>query len=394
MPRRTNFQLARVFGIRIGVSASWFFVLFLLIYYLSQYFHELLGGSQSTAYAVAVAGALGYFASLILHELGHALAARRLGIPIAGIDLWFFGGLSHMRREPNTAGEEFKIAAAGPLVTLVLFGLCLGVGTLLASSGRFTHVAALTSNDIVTSPGLALVGWLGFINAALFLFNIVPAFPLDGGRVARSAIWRATGDRNRATHATGRSGQIFALALGLFGAWSLTSSDPFIGLMTLMLAFILYQSAGAAVVQGALGRRIQHITVADIMDREPVTIPAEVTLLDAQEQFFLRYHWPWFAVVDPTRHFLGVVRQQRVESEIAAGRPALAVTDVLEDDDLPVQIGEQTPLESLLRTEGIGRLGAMVAVDSDGVLKGVVTLAQVRSALSPTRPNRPARPAT
>ena len=101
----------------------------------------MLGGSRSTAYAVAVAGALGYFASLILHELGHALVARRLGIPIAGIDLWFFGGLSQMRREPQSAGEELKIAAAGPAVTLALFGLCLGAAAALASSGSVTDVA-------------------------------------------------------------------------------------------------------------------------------------------------------------------------------------------------------------------------------------------------------------
>jgi predicted transcriptional regulator len=122
--------------------------------------------------------------------------------------------------------------------------------------------------------------------------------------------------------------------------------------------------------------------VADIMDREPVTIPAGLTLLDAQEQFFLRYRWPWFAVVDPARHFLGVVRQQRIESEIAAGRPALGVIDVLEED-MAVRIGEEAPLESLLGAEGLGRLGAMVAVDKDGVLQGVVTLAQVRKALRP-----------
>jgi predicted transcriptional regulator len=138
------------------------------------------------------------------------------------------------------------------------------------------------------------------------------------------------------------------------------------------------------VVQGSLGRRIQHVTVGDIMDRAPVTIPAEATLLDAQEQYFLRYRWPWFAVVDPARHFLGVVRQQRIESEIAAGRPALSIVDVLETD-MPVRIGEEAPLETLLGSEGLGRLGAMVAVDSEGVLQGVVTLAQVRQALSPAR---------
>jgi Zn-dependent protease/CBS domain-containing protein len=389
MYRRTNFQLARIFGIRIGVSASWFVVLFLLIYWLSHdYFPEVMRGSQTTAYVVAVAGALGYFASLILHELGHALVARRLGIPIAGIDLWFFGGLSQMTREPQSAGEEFMIAAAGPAVTLTLFGLCLGAVYLLASSGTVSDVA-LTRAGVTTTPVLALIGWLGFVNAALFVFNIVPAFPLDGGRIARALVWWRTGDRNRATHASGRSGQAFALALGLLGLWSFASGDASLGLFTMLLAFFLYQAANAAVLQGALGKRIQHITVGDIMDREPVTISAEVTLLDAQEQFFLRYRWPWFAVVDPARHFLGVVRQQRVDSEIAAGRPALPVVDVLEED-MPVRIGEEAPLESLLSSEGLGRLGAMVAVDKDGVLQGVVTLAQVRQALRPAAPARPA----
>ncbi len=375
-------QLARIFGIRIGVSASWFVVLFILIYWLSNsYFPEVMSGSRTTAYAIAVAGALGYFASLVLHELGHALVARRLGIPIVGIDLWFFGGLSQMRREPQSAGEELKIAAAGPAVTLTLFLLCLGAVALLASGGTVSDVA-LAHEGVKTTPALALLGWLGFINAALLVFNVIPAFPLDGGRIARAVIWGVTGDRNRATQATGRSGQAFALLVGLFGLWVFTTNESLLGVFTMVLAFFLYQSAGAAVLQGSLGRRIKNITVADIMDREPVTISADVTLLDAQEQFFLRYRWPWFAVVDPARHFLGVVRQQRVESEIAAGRPALPVTDVLEED-MPVRIGEEAPLESLLSSEGLGRLGAMVAVDSDGVLRGVVTLAQIRNALRP-----------
>jgi Zn-dependent protease len=381
MPTRSNLQLARIFGIRIGVSVSWFVVLFFLIYWLSEYFHEFIGGSQSTAYVVAVAGALGYFASLVLHELGHALAARRLGIPIAGIDLWFFGGLSKMRREPETAGEELKIAAAGPAVTLVLFLLCVGAAALI-SGGSTTRDLGLTSSTAKTTPLLALVGWLAFINAMLFVFNIVPAFPLDGGRIARALIWWRTGDRNRATQATGRSGQGFAILLGLFGVWASISSGSLIGLLTIMLAFILYQAAGAAVLQGALAKRIQHITVGDIMDRDPVTISSDAKLIDAQEQFFLRYRWPWFAVVDPAHHFLGIVRQQRLESEIAAGRPALEVADILEDE-APVQIGPQAPLESLLGSEGLGRMGAMVAVDSDGVLQGVVTLAEVRRALTP-----------
>jgi predicted transcriptional regulator len=116
------------------------------------------------------------------------------------------------------------------------------------------------------------------------------------------------------------------------------------------------------------------------MDREPVTIPSGLTLLEAQEQYFLRYRWKWFAVVDPTSHFLGVVLGQRVDDEISAGRPALPVAEVLEQD-LPVRIDARQPLQTLLGSEGLPRLGAMIAVDDEGVLEGVVTLAQVRRAL-------------
>ena len=134
-----------------------------------------------------------------------------------------------------------------------------------------------------------------------------------------------------ALHWRARAALLKGSVMGLFGLWALAQGGS-LGLLTLVLAFFLYQSAGVAVVQGSLGRRIENLTVADVMDREPITIPSGVTLLDAQEQFFARYHWQWFAVVDPARHFLGVVRGKRVDDEITAGRPALEVSDVLEDD--------------------------------------------------------------
>jgi Zn-dependent protease len=378
---RGTYQIARIFGIRIGASASWFLVLFFYIYYLSSSFHNELGGSQSTAYAVAVGSALAFFGSLILHELGHALVARRLGYEIDGIDLWFFGGLSRMREDTRTPGDEFKIAIAGPLVTLAVAVACVAIGIAVSSGHRYLDAALLRGNT-TPSPGLALVGWLGFINTVLLVFNLIPAFPLDGGRIARAAVWARTGDHNRGTRVTGRVGQAFAVALGLYGLFSLAAGGA--GLLLVVLAFFLYQSAGAAVAQGSFGLRIADVTVADIMDREPVTIAGDTSLLDAEEQFFLRYRWPWFAVVDPQRHFLGVVRADRVGAEIQSGRPALSVTDVLDDDVQALRIGEDQPLEALLRSEGLRRLGAMVAVDADGVLRGVVTLAQVRRALSPS----------
>jgi Zn-dependent protease len=380
MGLRTNFQLARIFGIRVGVGISWFVVLFFFIFATTPYFHEVLGGSRTTAYLVAVASVLAFFASLIVHELGHALVARRNGLNVVGIDLWAFGGITRTSGVVEGPGIEFRVAVAGPLATLGVIALCIAAGALLTNSGHFFEVA-VGKTGVRATPALVWLSWVGTINALVLIFNLIPAFPLDGGQLAHSAIWRRTGDRNRATRYTGRAGQGFALLLGAFGLFGLASGSSF-GLITMVLAFFLYQAAGQAVVQGSLGQRIQGITVADIMDREPVTVPAGLTLLDAQEQFFLRYRWPWFAVVDPAKHFLGVVREARIDEEIAAGRPALSVVEVLEQD-LPVRIGVQAPLESLLGSEGLGRLGAMVAVDTDGVLQGVVTLAQVRQALSP-----------
>jgi Zn-dependent protease len=378
MKPRTNFQLARIFGIRVGVGFSWFVVLFVFIIFITPIFHNQLGGSRTTAYLVAVASVLSFFASLVLHELGHALVARRSGLQVAGIDLWALGGITRTE-EAKDPGTEFRVAAAGPFVTLLVIVACLIAGRLLTDSKTFFELAVAEEGTRAT-PALVWLSWLATINVLVLVFNLVPAFPLDGGRIAHAAIWWRTGDRNRATHATGRAGQGFALLLGAAGLWWLATGAGSAGLACILLAYFLYQAAGAAVVQGQLARRIQSITVADIMDRQPVTIPASATLLDAHEDFFLRYRWPWFAVVDPARHFLGVVAAARVDAEISAGRPALPVIDVLEED-MHVRIDEAEPLESLLGSEGLGRLGAMVAVDRDGVLQGVVTLAEVRKAL-------------
>jgi Zn-dependent protease len=378
---RSSFQLARVFGIRIGVGASWFFVLFLYIFLFTPYFHEVLGGSHTTAYLVTVASVLSLFVTLIMHELGHALVARRNGLQVLGIELWAFGGITRTSGAIEGPGPEFRVAAAGPAVTLAVIVLSVAAGALLVNNHHFFEVA-VGSSGVHSTPAVVWLSWVATLNVLVLILNLVPAFPLDGGQMAHAAIWRLTGDRNRATRATGRTGQGFAILLGAGGLALLGLYGGIGGLALLFIGVFIYQGATMAVAQGSMGQRIQGLTVADVMDSEPVTIPADLRLIDAQEQFFGRYRWPWFAVVDPARHFLGVVRSERLDAEIAAGRPALQVVDVLEEN-LPVRIDEEEPLESLLRSEGLGRLGAMVAVDNDGVLQGVVTVAQIRQALRP-----------
>ncbi len=384
-----SIQLARIFGIRIGASPSWFFVLFFFIYIVSDYFRDVLDGSVTEAYIVAVAAVFLFFFSLILHELGHALVARRLGIGISGIDLWFFGGVAKMSRDTDSPGTEFKVAAAGPAVTLLIVGVCLGLGALL-SSGAALDVAQLQS-DTEVSPVLALLGFLVVMNAFLFVFNLVPAYPLDGGRLARALVWKITGDRNRATRVAGRIGQGFAYLMIGFGIFLVAQGGDNVidGIWLCVLGWFIAQSARAAVASTAFTERIDGITVADIMDAQPVSMPASATVTQAQDEYFLRYRWDWFPVVDERGRFVGVVREPRIDAEIAAGRPALQVGELVEADDAERwRVPSDHPLEALLGDEGLRERGALMAVDADGVLRGVVTIEQVRRALTAALPQR------
>jgi Zn-dependent protease len=378
-----SIQLARVFGIRIGASPSWFVVLFVFIYLMSDTFQRVLDGSSTQAYLVAVAAVMLFFASIVLHELGHAVVAQRSGIAIRGIDLWFFGGVAHMASEPDAPGKEFRIAIAGPLVTLALVGVCVGLVALLTADPLLKVI--LFSSDVSISPALALLGFLAFINAAVFLFNMVPAFPLDGGRIARAIAWRLTGNRNRATRGAGRVGAGFGYLLIGLGVFVAARGAEYVidGIWLAVLGWFLATAARGAIVRTTLTERIDGITVADIMDAEPVTIPASLALSRAEDEFFARYGWDWFPAVDEENRFLGIVRRERVDEEIAAGRPALEVAEVAEVGAAGQwRVQSDRSLETLLEDERLRDNRALMVVDGEGVLRGVVTIEQVGRAIT------------
>jgi Zn-dependent protease len=382
-----SIQLARVFGIRIGATPSWFVVLFVFIYLGADHFRDVLGGSVTQAYVVAVAGVFLFFVSLVLHELGHALVARREGIETSGIDLWLFGGVAKLSRDTQSPGAEFRIAAAGPLVTLVIVVLCLGLLAVVREGAALD--ALRLASDAEPSPTIALLISLGWINAMLLLFNLIPAFPLDGGRIARSVVWKVAGNRNTATRVAGRIGEWFAYLVIGVGIFIAARGDVFSGLWLAVIGWFISQSARAAVASTAFTERLDGITVADIMDAQPVSMPADTSLTQAQEEYFLRYRWDWFPVVDERGRFLGVVREPRVDEEIRAARPALAIGELVERGDADGwRVPSDRPLESLLGDEHLRSHGALMAVDAEGVLRGVVTIDQVRRALTAALPQR------
>jgi len=375
--------LFHVRGIRIGVDYSWFFVLFLVIIWLSGFYRSVLDVStgDSAPYVLAVASAIAFFASILLHELGHAFVAIRHGIGISDITLWMFGGVARMTRDSDSPGTEFKVAIAGPLVTLAIALACFAVGIAAAGSHEFWK-AWRVEDQANTSGILAMIAWLAFINTLVLGFNLIPAFPLDGGRVARAIAWKVTGDRNRATRTAARLGQGFSYVFMAVGILLFIRGSAIGGLWLALIGFILGQSARGAVMQTEFSSRIEGILVADVMDADPVAIPQDASVERALDEYFLRYRWPWFPVVDPYEHFLGLIERGAADAVPEPSRESATVGDVFEADSSgTLRVPDDAPLESLLGNDALRRLGALMAVDSEGRLRGVVTAEQVGQAL-------------
>jgi Zn-dependent protease len=377
-----SIQLARVFGIRIGADTSWFVFLFLIIILQSRQYQSQFPGDDSKAFGLAVATAFLFVLSILLHELGHATVAIRNGIGIVGIDLWMFGGFARMRKEADSPGVEFRIAAAGPLVTLAIAGVAFAVGAANIGADAFWHVLTYARP---ASAGTAVIADVCFINSLLFVFNLLPGLPLDGGRMVRAIAWRRTGDRTRATRIAAGSGRVVAYLVGGYGIWLAVQGYLGSGIWLVFVALFLSQAARSAEVQNAVVSRIEHLRVADVMDTEPVALPAETKLDRALDDWFLRYRWDWFPVVDVNGHFLGLATREALDKVPEALRPGSNVSEVMASDTgTTFRVRVDEPLEALLGSEALQRLGAIMAVDAEGVLRGVVTIEQVSRALQPS----------
>jgi CBS domain-containing protein len=227
---------------------------------------------------------------------------------------------------------------------------------------------------------MALVAWLVTINLLVLVFNLLPAFPMDGGRVARAIAWRWSGNRNSATRFAANLGRGFGyLFIGL-GIALVFSGDEFGGIWLALIGMVINGSARGAAMQTALTSRVADVRVADVMDREPVAIPGDLSVERALDEYFLRYRWPWFPVVDAAHRFLGLVDRDRADEVPEVSRATSNVSDLV-DHDVGLYVRDDTPLDSLLANQNLRRLGALMAVDAEGRLSGVITIEQVGRAL-------------
>jgi CBS domain-containing protein len=287
-----------------------------------------------------------------------------------------------MSRDARTPSEEFKVAAAGPLATFCFVILCLVVDLLIVGPHRLVDAARLDQSIRIT-PVLLSLSWLLLMNVLILAFNLVPAFPLDGGRITRAIVWRITADKARGTRAAAQLGRGFALIVAAAGVWLMFATrDVFSGLWLVAVAFLLSQAARGAIVQTALTERIERVRVSDIMDSEPVAIPSDAPVGKALDDYFLRYGWTWFPVIDAAGRFMGIAQQPRLQTAFDSGEGWLTVGSVLDAAEVGNwRVSLDRPLTEVLSSDSLGRLGAVMAVDELGVLRGVVTIEQVQRAL-------------
>ncbi len=281
---KDTFRIGRIAGVEIGVNWSWVIVLALIVWTLAAgiFPAEVPGLSDTTYLVMAAIAALLFFASLLLHEIGHAVRARREGMQIDGITLWLFGGVARFRGMFPSAGTEFRVAVAGPIVSVVL-GVAFVLVAALAELGRAAHGVA---------------AWLGYINLVLVAFNLLPAQPLDGGRLLHAAIWSRTGDFVRATRQAGKAGEALGYTMIAGGVLMFIVWGAFGGAWLAFLGWFLLNAARAEARSVLVRQALGGVSVASLMTAHPVTVRADATLGQFMDGVAWRSRYTTYPVVD------------------------------------------------------------------------------------------------
>lgn len=366
-----SWQIGRALGIPIRVHASWFLVFLLLTWTLSTGYlpEELPGLSPARYWAMGGVAALLLFLSVLLHELGHSYVALRYRIPIERITLFIFGGVAHMRKEAPTPRAEFLIAVAGPIVSFVLGAACFGFAALA---------------ELIQSPrdvqGVVILGaLLGMVNLQLGLFNLIPGFPLDGGRVLRAGLWAWGKDFYRATKQAAVVGLGFGVLLGVLGfavlvgalMGKLDSSMASNGSWVVFIGMFLFAAALASRRQAALRQALATVPVRDLMVRTATSIPAQCSLDEAVTQYFQPYGYGSFPVVDGGQ-LVGLITVDEIQTVPSAMWPWRQVGQVMRPLSPSLIVGPDVSVIQAMECMAQDGWDQLVVMQ-DGQIAGLVT---------------------
>jgi Zn-dependent protease/CBS domain-containing protein len=354
-------RLGEFAGVRIGVNWSVLVIFVLVLVGLALGRFPLMYPDRSLATYLVAGGvaAVLFFLSLLAHEVAHALVARREGVGVDGITLWMFGGVARLKGEAADAGGELRISGVGPLVSAALGAAFWALAFVLGGLGA----------DGLT---VGVITWLGVINLALAVFNLVPAAPLDGGRILRALLWKRRGDRISAAITASRAGKVFGFALVGLGIVAIVTTPGLGGLWFALIGWFIATAAAAEEQHARVQRALGGLRVVDVMSPEPMTVPRGTAIEDVLEDYVLRSRYSAFPVVDAQGRPTGLVTLNRLKQIDRSDRAHVVVDEVACGPEDLVTTGPFTPLPELL-TKMSGCADGRILVVDEGRLVGIVS---------------------
>ena len=363
----TNVRLFRLWGIPVEINMSWLLILVFMTWtfatnYYPFYFPETFSGME--LWVLGFATAIFLFLSILMHEFSHSIVAVRSGIPIKKITLFMFGGVARMERDVESPLDELKTAAAGPAMTVVLVGLFFALSRIFPR-GTIPH---------------ALVYSLMRINMVILVFNLIPGFPLDGGRILRAGLWYRSGDFVRATRIASGVGKTFAVLLIMLGFLYIFLGTFVGGLWMIFIGFFLHQAAQSGYMTAALKESISHLRVRDIMRTGVVTVEAGTTLRTLVDEYFLRHHYNAYPVIHGGR-LVGIIALADVKRVDREDWSSVTVERVMRGDAVRFALSPDDSADRVVELIMRRRAGRLPVVDESGAVVGLVTRGDLMEAL-------------
>jgi Zn-dependent protease/predicted transcriptional regulator len=359
---RSQITLGRVFGIKVGLHYSWFLIALLIVFSLLSQFHASNAEwGNGLILTLSIVTAILFFVSLLLHELAHSLVATSNGLPVREITLFALGGVSQIEKNPTSAKVEFWMALVGPLTSALIGVLCL--------------LAAYASGGQASDPWIVVLQWLGIINIALAVFNLIPGYPLDGGRVLRAIIWWKTGDADRSTKIAAKTGQVVAFLFIAIGIARFFAGAGIGGLWIAFIGWFLLQAARESYVQVGVADALAGVRVADVMTTDCPTVDGWLNVQNFVDQELLRTGRRCFIVIEKDE-ITGLVTPHEVKNLERAKWPFMTLHDVMRPLEEMRSISPADSLASALELMSKNDLNQLPVV-LNGHLEGVLSRAHV-----------------